>query len=489
MMVHFPKSPHSPGLDMPPRNLLVIALTIVVSLACYSVASKNRYANLFAEAIDVIDQQSLKQVPREKLFVSAMVGMLKELDEHSMYISGEMYQLFDEELRQEFGGVGMYVEMNPKTHRLTVLAPMPGTPAFEVGLRSGDQILTIDGTEIEGKSRRDAIKLLRGPVGQSVVLEIERGDERLSKSLKRAIIPVASVHGDYRTSDGKWKFVLEEQPQIGYIRLIQFGEKSGEEFAAALKEMGDVDGLIVDLRNNSGGLLDVAIDICDLFLPPNKMIVSTRVRNRVLDKEVFSTSSHSLNPSIPICVLVNRNSASASEVVAGCLQDHGRAILVGEQSWGKGTVQNVIPIQRGESALKLTTSSYWRPSGVHIDRYDDIAKETKSWGVHPDPGFEVVQTDEDVFNNIRARSIREIRGLLSPEEALSVLNIGAFKNETQIGENGTDSATGPNDTPSEQEQPTEDTPEGKSVIPQIDRPLQRAIEYFRMLQEKQLIAA
>jgi carboxyl-terminal processing protease len=477
---------------MPPRNLLVIAMTIVVSLACYSVASKNRYANLFAEAIEVIDRQSLKQVPREQLFVSAMEGMLKDLDEHSMYISGEMYKMFDEEIRQEFGGVGMYVEMNPKTKRLTVLAPMPGTPAFEVGLRSGDQIIAIDGKDVDGKTRRDAIKLLRGPVGKMVKLQIERGDERLTKILKRAVIPIASVHGDFRTADGKWKYVLKEQPQIGYIRLLQFGEKSGEEFAAALKEMGRVDGLIIDLRNNSGGLLDVAIDICDAFLPSDKTIVSTRSRNSVLDREIFSTSKLEFNPGIPICVLVNRNSASASEVVAGCLQDHGRAILVGEQSWGKGTVQNVIPIQRGESALKLTTSSYWRPSGEHIDRYDDVAKETNRWGVHPNPGFEVEQTEEEVFNNIRARSIRELQGLLTPEEVLRVTDIGAYQTENQPAESNPDSdspAKLADDTPSKSEGPGEDSPEGESVQPYVDRPLHRAIEYFRSLQEKQLIAA
>ncbi len=478
---------------MPPRNLLVIAVTIVVSLACYSVASKNRYANLFAEALDVIDRQSLKQIPREKLFVSAMEGMLKDLDEHSMYISGEMFQMFDEDIRQEFGGVGMYIETDPRTKRLTVLAPMPGTPAFEAGLRSGDQIIEIDGQETEGKSRADAIKLLRGPVGKPLKLQIERGNELLTKTLTRAIIPVASVHGDFRTPDGKWKYVLKEVPQIGYIRLLQFGEKSGEEFAAALGEMGDVDGLIIDLRNNSGGLLKVAIDICDMFLPPDKTIVSTRARNSVLDQEVFSTSRLALSPGIPICVLVNRNSASASEVVAGCLQDHGRAILVGEQSWGKGTVQNVIPIQRGESALKLTTSSYWRPSGEHIDRYDEIAKETRVWGVHPDPGFSVEQTEEDVFNNIRARSLRELKGLLSPEESLLVSEIGAFQPESQPDVmNAKPEAKAQlydqesSESPAE---PREDSPEGKSVEPHVDRPLQRAIEYFRLLQEKQRIAA
>lgn len=462
----------------------MIALTIVVSLACYSVASKNRYANLFAEAVEVIDRQSLKQVPKEQLFTSAMKGMLKELDEHSMYISGEMFQMFDEEIRQEFGGVGMYVEVNPKTERLTVLAPMPGTPAYEAGIHSGDQIVSIDGSSVVGKSRRDAVKLLRGPIGQPVELGLERDEKRFTKSLKRAVIEVASVHGDYRTPDGNWKYVLKEHPQIGYIRLIQFGEKSGEEFAKALEEMGDVDGIIVDLRNNTGGLLDVATEICDIFLPAGKPIVSTRSRNPALDETIYSTARMLVNPGMPVCVLVNRHSASASEVVAGCLQDHERAILVGEQSWGKGTVQKVIPIQRRESALKLTTSSYWRPSGKHIDRYDDIAKESQVWGVHPDPGFEVEQTDEDVFDNIRERSLRELRGLLSADEAAMVADIRSREN--QIPTEDTESSDSSEVPP---EGPSEDSPEGDSVNPTVDRPLQRAIEYFRKMQENQLIAA
>jgi carboxyl-terminal processing protease len=154
---------------MPPRNLLLIALTIVVSLACYSVASRNRYANLFAEAIEVIDKESLKRVSREDLFVAAMEGMLKDLDEHSMYLSGEVFKMFDEDMRQEFGGVGVYVEMDPRSKRLTVLAPMPKSPASKAGFQPGDQVVEIDGKSVEGLDQREVVKLLRGPVGEPFV--------------------------------------------------------------------------------------------------------------------------------------------------------------------------------------------------------------------------------------------------------------------------------------------------------------------------------
>lgn len=466
---------------MPPRNLLVIGLTIVVSLACYSVASKNRYANLFAEAMEVIDQQSLREVPREKLFVSAMEGMMEDLDEHSMYISGEMFQVFDEDIRQEFGGVGMYVETDPQTKQLFVLAPMPGTPAFEAGLRAGDRIEKIDGEETAGKSRREAVKNLRGPIGKTVELDIERGDEHFTVNLNRAVIPVASAHGDYRNPDGTWRFVLKENARIGYIRLIQFGEKSTDEMRNALNQSkGKIDGLIIDLRNNSGGLLDVAIDICDMFLPTDLPIVRTRGRDKQLVRggEYFSTASLDLNPGIPICILVNRNSASASEIVAGCLQDHGRAILIGEQSWGKGTVQNVIPIQRGESALKLTTASYWRPSGKNIDRYDDVSKETKIWGVQPNEGFAIELTEDEVFANIRNRNIRDLQGLVTERESELISNMRNFETPAD------------SDTPDQQETPVaDDGPEGESRSPHVDLPLQRAIEYFELQFSKNQIAA
>jgi carboxyl-terminal processing protease len=355
-------------------------------------------------------------------------------------------------------------------------------------LRAGDQIVTIDGVDTLGKSRRDAIKLLRGPVGEPVELEIERDQQITSKTLRRAIIPVASVHGDFRDADGNWKYVLKDQPRIGYIRLIQFGEKSAEEISQALLEIGgQIDGLIIDLRNNSGGLLNVAVDICDMFLPNDQVIVRTRGRNKVLVDEYSSTANMVLSPNVPVCILVNRNSASASEIVAGCLQDHGRAILIGEQSWGKGTVQNVIPIQRGKSALKLTTASYWRPSGKHIDRNDDIAKATKKWGVQPNEGFAIELSEEAIFENVRQRNESDLQGLLTPEEAQVVSEMravdidgeeGAITPQTESSKDDGENAT----TNDESLDPTDNAPH-------VDAPLQRAIEYLQSLKSRQRIAA
>lgn len=457
---------------MPSRNLLLIALTIVVSLACYSVASRNRYANLFAEAIEVIDKESLKRTSREDLFVAAMEGMLKDLDEHSMYIYGEMYQMFDEDLRQEFGGVGVYVEMDPRSKRLTVLAPMPNTPASKGDFQPGDQVTAIDGESVEGMDQRQVVKLLRGPVGVPFEITFDRGGESIIKEVERERIAVDSVHGDSRVKNG-WNFHLQDHSNIGYVRLVQFGRNTATELSAALEQMGQVDGLIIDLRNNTGGLLDVAVDVCDLFLPDNKKIVTTKVRDHEIDVVAKSDSPEKSNPRMPICILVNRNSASASEVVSGCLQDHGRVTVIGEQTWGKGTVQNVIPIQRGESALKLTTASYWRPSGKHIDRYDDIAKETKTWGIQPDKGWEIELSEVDIFKNSRLRYVRELKGLLTPEQLrmaqeISRLNMLATEEKMEAEALG-----------DSEEEPLKNDP----LVPHVDRPLQRAIEFMQQLFE------
>ncbi|MCH2182362.1 MAG: S41 family peptidase [Mariniblastus sp.] len=400
---------------MPLRNVVAISLCTIFSFVCYSVASKNRFANLFAEALQVVEQESLQEVPPRELFDNAMSGMLSGLDEHSMYISGDTFQFFDEDMKQKFGGVGMYVDNDPVDGRLVVLAPIPGTPAFEAGVKSGDWIKEISGVTTEGMERSDAIRLMRGPQGESVTVKMGREDREFEIVLMRAAIPVPSVHGDWREPDGTWKFFLKDHPEIAYLRLLQFGSISVEEMRAALEEVGPASqGLILDLRNNSGGLLDAAVEICDMFLGKEQLIVSTRGRQDKVIGEVFSAKEPIYDPAKPMVVLVNRNSASASEIVAACLQDHNRASIIGEQSWGKGTVQHVIPIERGKSALKLTTASYWRPNGTNINRFEDSAAESGVWGVVPEPRYIVELTEEEVFENARQRNRRDLQGLVRP---------------------------------------------------------------------------
>ena len=386
---------------MPPRNLLVISLVCIVSLVCYTTATKNRYANLFAEAFSLVVDEALYEVPKKDLFESAMKGMMDTLDEHSMYISDDLFKSIDEDMNQQFGGVGMYVDQDPNSGNLVVLAPIPGTPAYEAGVKPGDWITEIGGTPTRDASRAEAIKMMRGPEGTQVQVVFQRDEELFSRSLTRKVIPVDSLHGDYRRPDGSWKFTLEEMPNVGYLRLLQFGRHSSEEIQTALDEVrGKVDAVILDLRNNTGGLLTAATEICDIFLDEGDTIVRTRGRGKKLVSEHFATHPPTFDTQVPLVILVNRHSASASEIVAGCLQDHDRAVVVGEQTWGKGTVQNLIPMRLNESALKLTVASFWRPSDRNIDRNDPQAEETQVWGIQPDDGWSVELTENEVFQNI-----------------------------------------------------------------------------------------
>ena len=401
---------------MPIRNLFVIALTTMLSLACYSKAAKNKYASLFAEAITTIEQEALQNVPRDELFGYAMDGMTSKLDGHSRYIAGEMYKIFNEDLDQQFGGVGSYVETHPESGELMVLAPVHNGPAYNAGIQSGDIFSEIKGLPAGEMERGEAVELIRGPRGTTVEVVMRRGTVEKRYQLERDFIHEPSVHGDYRNKDGTWNYHLRDYPSIGYIRLVQFGSKSTEEIREALESIDDdVESLIIDLRNNPGGLLDSAIEICDMFLPVDQKIVSIRGRNKSLKEEYFARVQPVINPKKPVVVLINRDSASASEVVSACLQDHGRAVVIGETSWGKGTVQHVIPMQQGRSALKLTTASYWRPSGINIDRFDPEAIESGDWGVKPNPDMEIEMTVEEVFENWQRRSLSDLRGLLEPE--------------------------------------------------------------------------
>lgn len=457
---------------MPPRNVLVILLAAVVSLACYSVAAKNRYANLFAEVMGVVEDEALKEMPREELFAGAMNGMLKEIDKHSSFISDQGFREFREDMQQEFGGVGMYVGTDPETKMLMVLAPMPNTPAYEAGIHVGDVIVSIQGQPTAEESRVEAVEKLRGPIGESVELEIQRGEETVVKVLTRAKIPVESAHGDYRDADGSWNFRLKAHPNVGYIRLSQFGEKTADEMRQALDLLPDqAAGLILDLRSNPGGLLDVAVSICDMFLQADLPIVRIRGREKELKEEYYSTSEAIVSPNLPICILVDRFSASASEIVSGCLQDHGRAILIGEQSYGKGTVQDVIPIQRNKSLLKLTTASYWRPSGKQIDRNDEESIKTNVWGVQPNEGFAIEMSSEEFIENLKKRSSRDVETLADGD-----------KNSSN------DDAKGPAGMQNGEKQDGEKA-DGEQPEPHVDRPLQKAIEYLQSLSVQEKIAA
>jgi|688.fasta_scaffold34918_6 carboxyl-terminal processing protease len=404
---------------MPLRNFVAIAIALLVAWACFSAVPKSRYANLFAEALEVVEQDALEEYDRRELFDTAVGRMLESLDEHSMYFSGREYTAFEEDMQQEFGGVGMFVGVDPKSGELVVVAAMPNTPAAKAGLESGDAILAIDGQSMVGKSREDAVERMRGPKGKPVVLQIRHVTAIREVTLIRDSIKTDSVQGDWLHPDGKWDFFLKEEPRTGYIRISQFSERTVDELRAALAAInGKVDSLILDLRMNSGGLLEAAVDVCSMFLPPGEEVVRIEARNSRFDERLATRGEPLIPTNLPVAVLVNRHSASASEIVAACLQDHGRATVVGERSYGKGTVQNVIYLERKKSAMRLTTARYLRPSGRNIDRRVAEKRKLTEWGVEPMEGALVDLTEEQVFDLFRQRNLRDLEGLKPEQQAV-----------------------------------------------------------------------
>jgi carboxyl-terminal processing protease len=394
---------------VPLRNLLILSFSAIFSLVCYETAVRSRYAATISEALSIINENYLERVDDRELFEGAMKGMIDKLDQYSNFIPPAEYSQFQQSLDQEFGGIGIVVELSEENHTISVMSPLVGTPAYRAGIRAGDIIVSIDGNVVADMPLKEAVALMRGKPGSEVkLLVLHEGDSKpVPMSVRREIIPVQSVLGDQRHEDGSWDFTLENHPRVGYIRLNTFGDRTEEELREALLEHGDsFDGLILDLRDNAGGYLDSARAVCDMFIDQG-VIVSTRGRDNKLRSEYRATERATVFPQDkPMAVLVNHYSASAAEIVAACLQDHGRAVVVGSRTWGKGTVQNVVPLEGGSSALKLTTASYWRPSNRNIHRLRDDP-ETGDWGVRPNPGMEIELDDEAAERLARWRRDRD----------------------------------------------------------------------------------
>ena len=363
---------------------------------------------LLADTFDQVERNYVKEVDRRVLVEAAMRGIMGELDPYSNYISPEDKARFDAIVEQEFGGIGIQVAIDPQSRRLTVMTPLAGTPAYKAGIRAGDTIMEIEGKSTEGVTLDQAVKLLKGKAGQAVTISIQHtGSTAVEKlTMVRAVIHVSTVLGDVHKADDAWNFMYDNEKKIGYIRLTAFSRDSTRELRDALTELKSegMKGLILDLRFNPGGLLSAAAEISDLFIEEGT-IVSTQGRNQT--EKVFHATKKDTFSGFPMAVLVNHYSASASEIVSAALQDHKRAVIVGERTWGKGSVQNVIPLENDKSALKLTTASYHRPSGKNIHRFPG-AKESDEWGVSPDESFTVAFTNEDMQKYLEARRQRDI---------------------------------------------------------------------------------
>ena len=310
--------------------------------------------DLFGEVLEKINDEYVDEVDQSKSMDSAINGLLQSLDPYSAYMTPESLETMQTETSGEFGGLGIEVGMEAGV--VKVISPIDDTPASKAGLKAGDYIVKINNTQVQGKSLMEAVELMRGPVGSSIEITVRRRGEKkaLIFNIKREIIEVQSV-----------KFELLED-NIGYIRLTSFNENSSTQIKEKIEKLNknkNLKGYILDLRNNPGGLLSQAIEISDFFLE-NGEIVSTRSRQPSENRKWFAKKGDLINGKT-LLVLINYGSASASEIVAGALKDHKRAIILGENSYGKGSVQSIIPL-KNKGAIRLTIAKYYLPSGKSI---------------------------------------------------------------------------------------------------------------------------
>ena len=353
---------------MPKNKLSILLLTLTLVLLCgllfldrkevARAGGTNDYQELqlFTDVLSIVKRSYVEEVPVKDLIYGAIEGMLSSLDPHSSFMSPEIYKEMKVDTRGEFGGLG--IEISMRDHLLIIVSPIEDTPASRAGLQAGDQILKIEDQYTKDMEIMEAVQLMRGAPGTKLTITIMRPsfEKPQEFTLEREIIKVQSVKAN----------TLE--PGFGYVRLVQFQERSAEDLAKALEKLRQdnddaLQGLILDLRNNPGGLLDQAVDVADQFLSAG-LIVYTKGRETESQME-FSAKHNGTEPDYPMVVLINGGSASASEIVAGALQDHGRAVIMGVRSFGKGSVQTIIPLS-DDSGLRLTTAKYYTPKGTSI---------------------------------------------------------------------------------------------------------------------------
>ena len=332
----------------------VVALSGGQAFAATDTAGKFDALKRFSQVLDIVERSYVKDVPSKDLVNGALKGMLQALDPHSTLLSTDEYKEMQETTSGEFFGIG--VEITSEGNQLTVVTPIEDTPAYKAGLKPGDYILSVNGKPTMEMSLQEAVSHIRGPRGTEVELTILHRDSKtpVTVRIKREAIPLISVKA------------RELEPGYYWIRLTRFSERTTQELLDAIKDAtrkGPIKGLVLDLRNNPGGLLDQAVSVSDVFLHDGT-IVSMRGRQKEAERE-FTAKAQSTDVDVPLVVLVNAGSASASEIVAGALGDRKRALIIGERTFGKGSVQNIIPLADG-SGLKLTVALYYTPSGRSI---------------------------------------------------------------------------------------------------------------------------
>ena len=340
------------------KKILIIFLISFIFFISKSYAKNELYEkiDLFGEVLENIKKEYVDEVDQSEMMESAINGVLQSLDPYSAYMSPELFKEMQTDTRGEFGGLG--IEIGMEAGVVKVISPIDDTPAAQAGIKAGDYIVKIGKEQVQGKSLLEAVKLMRGPVGTSINLTVRRKNVKkpLEFKIVRKIIEIQSVSSE----------ILGKNKNLGYIRLKSFNENSDKQFLKTVKKFEKdmkIKGYLLDLRNNPGGLLNQAINITDFFLNDGE-IVSTKGRKISETRKFFARRGDEIGGK-PIVVLINNGSASASEIFAGALKDHKRAIILGENSYGKGSVQSIIPLKNG-GGMRLTISKYYLPSGKSI---------------------------------------------------------------------------------------------------------------------------
>jgi carboxyl-terminal processing protease len=369
-------------------NLLIGAQIYVSNVQAAETENVYEEIRLLMRVMERVRQDYVdgEKVTYSELIQAAMKGMLNTLDPHSEFMDSSKYTDLKNDTEGAFGGVGIVVGM--RDNFLTVVAPMEDSPAYNAGILAGDRIVKIEGRSTEKISLPEAVRKLRGEAGTAVSISVmrrsgEKNGEVKDYKLTRGIIKVDTV----KDLNGNGNFSLDDD-KIGYVRITQFGENTTDELRKALKKLdaAGMKGLIIDLRSNPGGLLDQAVKVCDIFLPDNQLIVSTEGRDGRSKGDEYKATGKDEYPDLRIAILVNKWSASASEIVSGCLQDLKRAYVIGEQTFGKGSVQSIMPLNDG-SALRLTTAKYYTPSHKVIHER----------GITPDSVVNLKQEEEEAL--------------------------------------------------------------------------------------------
>ena len=336
----------------------IVILTFLNLNYSYSKSTNELYEkiDLFSEVLETIKQEYVDEIDQAEVMDSAINGVLQSLDPYSAYMSPKSFEGMQTDTKGEFGGLG--IEIGMESGVVKVIAPIDDTPAAKAGVKAGDYIVRINNEQVQGKSLTEAVELMRGPVGTEINLTVRRRNEKkaLEFKIKRAVIEVKSVEAK----------IIGDEKEIGYLRLKSFNENSDKQLLSYINNFeknSKLNGYILDLRNNPGGLLTQAINITDFFLDDGE-IVSTKGRKINETRRFFSRKGDEISGK-PLIVIINQGSASASEIVSGALKDHKRAIILGENTYGKGSVQSIIPLKNG-GGIRLTISKYYLPSGKSI---------------------------------------------------------------------------------------------------------------------------